>query len=267
MPSAPHDYHMHSHFSFDCNAAMESMCRAAIDGNLPEIGFTEHFDLYPHAPWRNQLDLSAWNAEIERCQKLFAGQLVILKGLEFGEPHLFEAQLQSVAGEFAFDYILGSLHWVERCNVLDPDYFDRGYRTSFGNFFKELEVMTRQPRFDILSHFDVVARKGAARYPDYDPVDFEAVIRKVLSNCVDHDIALDINTAAMRQPVKLMTPNEKILRWYRQMGGDRVTLGADAHQTADVGRDFSTAISLLKSCGFQTICRYRQREVSKIPLR
>lgn len=266
MLLAPHDYHMHSQFSFDCPEAMEKMCQAAIDRSLPEIGFTEHFDLHPLAPWRDQLDLPAWNAEIERCQRTFAGRLTILKGLEFGEPHLFDAEFQKVSNAFAFDYILGSLHWVEKLNVFDPKYFDQGYLESFGKFFAELEVMTRQPRFDILSHFDVVARQGALRFPKYDPRDFEKTIRQVLRNCIDRGIALDINTAAMRQPAKLMTPNVQILTWYREMGGERVTFGADAHQAADVGAHFPQALDLLGRCGFDAVCRFRLRKESKIPL-
>lgn len=266
MAPIAQDYHMHSDFSYDCQVPMRQMCLAAISKNISEIGFTEHCDYLLIAPWRDRLDLAAWNEEVERCRREFEGQLQILKGLEFGEPHLLTQELARVEKLYAFDYILGSLHWVGDRSVFDKEYFKRGYIASFEDFFTELEMMTKEPRFDILSHFDVVARQGALHFPQYNVADFESSIRAVLRNCVKADIALDINTAALRQKAHLMTPNLKILRWYKEMGGQKVTLGADAHFAEDVGAHLPDAIELLQEAGFDRLCRFRNRASNWVPL-
>lgn len=262
MTRAPHDYHMHSHFSHDCQIPMREMCQAAIDQGIAEIGFTEHFDLFPRgAPWTNRLDLPSWSLEIENCRRAFDGSLRILRGLEFGEPHLFDDEFQRVAAQYPFDYILGSLHWVGEYNIFDPKYFQRGYFDSFGDFFAELEQMTSKPRFDVLSHFDVVARQGVLHFPQYNPTNFETQIRRILQNCVNHGIALDLNTSAMRQKAQIMTPNYQVLKWYKELGGDRVTLGADAHLASDVGAHFSEALNLLESVGLKHLSSFKKRSL------
>lgn len=243
------------------------MCLSAIAKKIPEVGFTEHCDYLLIAPWRDQLDLVSWNREIDRCQAQFKGQLQILKGLEFGEPHLLEVEFERVATSYDFDYILGSLHWVDNCCVFDKNYFNRGYFDSFNHFFTELELMTQSPRFDILSHFDVVARQGALHFPQYDVADFEAPICRVLRNCIKADISLDINTAAMRQKAHLMTPNLQILKWYKRLGGKKVTLGSDAHFADDIAAHLPQAIELLQQAGFDQVCRYRQRKCELISLK
>lgn len=265
---SPHlqDYHMHSDFSYDCQVPMREMCLSAISKNISEIGFTEHCDFILVAPWRDRLDLAKWNKEVDRCRLEFKDRLHILKGLEFGEPHLLSDDFKRIEKAQAFDYILGSLHWVADQSVFDSAYFERGYTASFEDFFAELEIMTRQPRFDILSHFDVVARQGALHFPHYDVADFQSSICKVLRNCIKAEIALDINTAAMRQRAHLMTPNEQVLTWYRELGGERVTLGADAHFAEDVGADLPLAIELLKKTGFDKVCCFRNRSSSWAPL-
>ena len=41
------DYHVHSNNSFDGKNSIEEMCRKAIEKNLSEICFTEHFSVDP----------------------------------------------------------------------------------------------------------------------------------------------------------------------------------------------------------------------------
>ena len=54
---------------------MADMCRAAIARGLPEIGFTEHYDLHPDEPNRDWFRLEPWLVELERCRAEFAGLL------------------------------------------------------------------------------------------------------------------------------------------------------------------------------------------------
>ena len=65
MRPIPHDYHMHSHFSCDCQAPMAKMCQAAVERGIAEIGFTEHYDLHPlESPCRDWFKLEPWAAEL-----------------------------------------------------------------------------------------------------------------------------------------------------------------------------------------------------------
>src|SRR3989304_2564730 len=178
-----HDYHVHSNFSCDCQATMAEMCRSAIAKGIPEIGFTEHYDLHPNEGCRDWFKLDEWAAELEKCRVEFGGQLTIRAGIEIGEPHIFQTETQAMLKRYPFDYVLGSLHWVGVETIFDPGYFRRRTQDeAFTAYFVELERLTRIGEFDILSHFDVLIRAWGEMGGQYDPLEYEDAIRPVLRN-------------------------------------------------------------------------------------
>ncbi len=92
----PQDYHLHTEFSPDSATPMELMCLAARERALPEIGFTEHYDLHPREAARDYFRPRPWWDEIIRCRDKFASDLRIRAGVEIGEPHLFQAEAQAL---------------------------------------------------------------------------------------------------------------------------------------------------------------------------
>ncbi len=257
----PHDYHMHSNFSCDCKFPMAEMCRSAIENGIPEIGFTEHYDLHPGEPYRDWFKLEPWTAELERCRAEFAGRLIIRAGIELGETHIYRAEAQAMLARYPFDYALGSLHWVGPETIFNPSYFrSRTADEAFRLFFEELEWMTRVGGFDILSHFDVPVRTAFDVYGEYDPRRHEDYIRPVLKNCIERGIALDLNTKGLRSKCAVLTPGLDILRWYVEMGGERVTLGSDAHQPKFVGADCEVAMDTARAAGLKYVMQFEKRQ-------
>lgn len=263
----PHDYHMHSNFSCDCQATMEAMCLAAVERSVPEIGFTEHYDLHPDEEYRDWFRLDSWAESLERVRVQFAGRVTLRAGIEIGEPHIFYREAQAILACYPFDYALGSLHWVGADSVFDRNYF-RSHTPdeAWGAFYLELERMTRTGGFDVLSHFDVPIRTAFQVYGSYDPRRFEPFIRPVLKNCIDRGIALDVNTKGLDTPARLLTPGLDILRWYAQMGGERVTFGSDAHRPVRVGEGILTAVSVAKEAGLKYVTMFEQRQARLLPL-
>jgi histidinol-phosphatase (PHP family) len=263
----PHDYHIHTRFSCDSQASMPEMCQAAIDKGIPEIGFSEHFDQNTRDDCRDYFQLDPWAAELQRCRAKFSGRLIVRAGVEIGEPHLFAAQAHELLARYPFDYALGSLHWVGSDSVFDRRYFEQHpAQVVFPAFFAELERMTAAGGFDILSHFDVPVRTAFAVYGRYDPREYEANIRPVLRNVVAHGIALDLNTAALRRRAKVLTPSLDILRWYVELGGERVTLGSDAHEPKQVGAHLSDAIEIARAAGLKYLTFFERRQARLVPL-
>jgi histidinol-phosphatase (PHP family) len=225
---------------------MAAMCRAAVVKGIPEIGFTEHYDLHPDEDGRDWFRLEPWAAELERCQQQFADRLVIRGGIEIGEPHVFQAETKEMLRSYPFDYALGSLHWVV--------------------YFQELERMARVGGFDILSHFDVPVRVGWKIYGHYNPLEHEEFIRPVLERCIEQGIALDINTAALRRSANILTPGEEILSWFSGMGGERVTLGSDAHRSDHVGAGLELALESTRAAGLKYVTQFEQRQARMVKI-
>jgi len=68
-----------------------------------------------------------------------------------------------------------------------------------------------------------------------------------------------INTATMRRPIGEVSPDPKIIEWYREEGGSRITLGSDAHEPDHVGFDLDRARRLAGDAGLPTLARWEGR--------
>ena len=55
-------------------------------------------------------------------------------------------------------------------------------------------------------------------------------------------------------------PHEDILKRYRELGGEIVTIGSDAHAPERIAADFDRACSILKKCGFRYHAIFRKRK-------
>jgi len=256
----PHDYHLHSHHSCDSKATMAEQCASAVAKGLPEIGISDHFDLHPLDECAGYFRLAEWAAEFDRVRAEFAGRLIVRAGIEIGEPHIYRAEAQALLSQYSFDYALGSLHWVGAESIFDPAYFARPAAEAFGLYFEELERMTRAGGFDILSHFDVVVRRGLSVYGEYEPRRYAEIIRAVLKNCIERGIALDINSQGLRRQYGVLTPNVEVLKWYVELGGERVTLGSDAHEPQDIGADLGAALDAARAAGLKYVTQFERRE-------
>jgi histidinol-phosphatase (PHP family) len=263
----PHDYHMHSTFSCDCKATMEEMCLAAVERGVPEIGFTEHYDLHPDEECRDWLRLEPWAEALAQVQARFEGKLIVRAGIEIGEPHLFQQEARATLARYPFDYVLGSLHRVGAGSIFDPSFYrSRPADEAWESFYLELEHMTRLGGFDVLSHFDVPIRTAFQVYGAYDPRRYERLIRPVLQNCIDHGIALDLNTKGLDTPARRLTPDLEILCWYVEMGGRRVTFGSDAHRPVRVGDGIPQAVRTAKAAGLTHATHFEKRQARLLPL-
>jgi histidinol-phosphatase (PHP family) len=262
----PSDYHLHSRFSEDGDDNMESMCQRAIDLGIPEIGFTEHWDVGPYEANPRYFKPEPWYLEMERLRKLFNSQLVIRAGVEIAEPHLYLEGTREVIQRAPFDYVIGSVHNVGKNFIFDAEYF-RAHTADevYVSYFSELGQMVRIADLDIVAHFDIPARTGIPIF-DYDPIRYEEQIRSVLKTCIERGLALDVNVSGLRKSARNIMPDPRILGWYAEMGGQRLTLGSDAHRFMEVGLHLERGIEAIRSAGINHITQFVQRKAHLVSL-
>ena len=261
----PHDYHMHSTFSPDGETAPEAICRRAIELGIPEIGFTEHWDVGPYEGYPNFLKVEAFSAEIERLRRIFAGQLTIRLGIEIDAPHVFQEESAAVLRRAPFDYAIGSVHFVGQQFMFDEDYFRKHTADEvFEPYFAEVERMVRTADFDVVGHLDIPART-ASPITGYDPARYESAIRAILQVCIERGLALDVNASGLRKKARNLMPDAVILGWYAEMGGERVTLGSDAHRLGEVGLHLDAALEAVRAAGIRQVTQFEQRQARLVP--
>jgi histidinol-phosphatase (PHP family) len=253
------DYHLHTRFSCDSQASMTDMCRAACQASIPEIGFTEHFDLHPKDECRNFFRIDEWWKELEACRDTFRGKLAIRSGIELSEPHRYPGRIRDLLGSYPWDYALGSLHWVGDDLIFHHEYFKRSKQAAYENYFQEMRCMVEDGEFDILAHMDIVKRYGFEHYGPFDPREFESQIRSILHTLARRNIAIEINTITLRRSVNETSPSRQILRWFFEEGGSWVTIGSDAHTPEEVGCGLHQALRHLCELQHHYLASYHQR--------
>lgn len=264
--TVPQDYHMHSTFSCDGDSTPLAMCHQAIKLGIPEIGFSEHWDVGPYESKPRFLQVEVWFKEIERLRRLFFGKLIIRAGIEIAEPHLYPRETNEVLSRCPFDYVLGSVHYVRAHFMFDPAYFHTHTADEvYINFFDEVERLLESADIDTLAHLDIPVRT-AAPILGFDPNHYEKQIRRILQRVIDRGLALDVNTAGLRNPAQNLMPDPRILGWYAEMGGARVTLGSDAHKSSQVGLHLDRALAAVRAAGISALTQFEGRQARPLPL-
>jgi histidinol-phosphatase (PHP family) len=257
---------MHTIFSEDGDDDPEAMCRRAIRLGIPEIGFSEHWDVGPYELHPRYFKPEPWYDEIKRLRRLFAGKLVIRAGIEIAEPHLYPQETSEVLQRVRFDYVIGSVHFVGENMMFTPEYFQTHTPDEvYSGYFSELDRMVRSADIDIVAHFDIPARTGKPIF-GYEPARYEEPIRSVLKTCIERGLALDVNVSGLRKASRIIMPDPLILEWYAAMGGQRVTLGSDAHRLPEVCLHLDEAVRAIRAVGIDHVIQFERRQARFLPL-
>lgn len=247
---------------------MEQTCARAVALGLPAVAFTEHVDydgwpvlradlhgsehLLPYysdgvltpAP----LDLDGYLACVATCRERFPG-LRIISGVELGEPHWHAEQAEALVAAGGFDLVLGSLHglrhdgqFAEVAQLLKAGDADDVFREYLA---ETARLITDCQTFSVLAHVDYPVRYWAQHVSSgpFDPSRFEEQYRHVLTLLAASGRALEINTR--------LSPFPEIVRWWREVGGEVITFGSDAHSPSALANGFGAAAASAEAAGFR----------------
>ena len=262
MASYRQDYHIHTHFSTDSEANMEAACQAAIARGIDEIAFSDHLDFGPEDP-PGGFRKSEYLAAIEGCRTHYGDQLTVLTGIEVGEPHLFAEEASETIGLNDFDVVLGSAHYAVGMEAAWlEDFFEQPLRHAYESYFSQVVELAAKGDFDVLAHIDLVKRDARKFGKVYDgPEPYADMIRTALRSLVERGKGLELNTSPLRRGQPEPCPSLEILRWYRELGGEILVVGSDAHAPEAVGAHLELAVEMAKSVGFGRLATFEQRRV------
>jgi histidinol-phosphatase (PHP family) len=258
---------MHTLFSPDSQASMEDMCEAALRCGLQEICFTEHVDRNPWDENRGFFNPAAFVPAVARCQSCYADRLVVRIGLEIGEPHLVAGEVKALLEAWPIDFVLGSAHWIDQNGTYMSDVYQvHPAEHVEREYLQRVLELAEQGDFDSLGHLDLVRRYRPRALGPFDTLVHADVIRAILKALIHRDKAFEINTSPLRRRLDSTCPHITVLRWYRELGGEKLTVGSDAHRPEQVGTGFEVALALLKTAGFSRIVRFSARQPEWVPV-
>jgi histidinol-phosphatase (PHP family) len=79
-------------------------------------------------------------------------------------------------------------------------------------------------------------------------------------------MGLEINTSGLRQLPAEPYPDLTVLYWYRELGGEVLAVGSDAHHVDDLGAGIVEALTLARQAGFRAIATFERRQVRWLDL-
>ena len=258
-----YDFHTHSHFSNDSVSSMYIMAQKAKNIGLKGICFTDHIDLdYTSDQINFDFSYNDYINELNSISASFPEDFEIFTGLELGmQPHL-SVENEALLKDKCFDFIIGSIHCVNKKDMYDGSFLEGiTYSEGIMNYFNDmLQCIDNFRDFDVLGHLD-----GIRRYLNNNEANFcyniyKGLIHNVLSKLVNSYKGIEVNTAGLRYGLSSFHPLPDILKLYRFLGGEIITLGSDSHSPDTLGYEFKSALAMLSDMGFKYYTIYKDRK-------
>lgn len=261
-----YDLHTHSSFSVDSQTPIQAYCDKAVELGLQSLTITDHVDTTHADMGFGFFRPAEFMAEIDRCRRLYGDRLELLSGVEVSEIHRFRPDVDALLQTYDFDLVIGSLHWIGDVLVdQSSSYFSTRTRDqACEDYFSELRLMCQSGGFDVLGHLDYFKRYFPD--PDYDVTRYESLVRPVLAALIQNNIALEINTSPLSKPVKETMPGPIVVQWYRDMGGEMLTVGSDAHSISRLADGWDVALEMVEKANLKHLTLFRRRTPVVIPL-
>ena len=255
------DTHMHSSFSGDSDAPLEDMIKQAIKLGLKEICFTEHMD-YDFIYLENEpddyfiLDTAAYREKLFELKESYSDRIRVNFGVELGmQDHLHEKN-REYAESYPFDFIIASSHLAHRLDPYLPHFWEgRAEKDAWHDYFLQIyEVVSSYNSFDVYGHLDYALRYGPTKNTQFVFDEYKEDIDKILKQIIYMGKGIEANTSGYHYGMGGPHPCREILTRYKELGGEILTVGSDAHKPEDMAWHFKEAEKLLKDIGFKQLC-------------
>jgi histidinol-phosphatase (PHP family) len=249
------DYHVHSNFSGDSQTPMEQMIDRAIQLGLRKLCFTDHMDYdYPHKGGISfEFDPEIYVAKLQQLKEKYAKQIEILTGIELGLQPQVADYYQYLMNKYSFDFAIGSTHVVDYVDPYFPVFWehrtkDEGIRAYFQSIIDNCKL--HKDYFNVNGHLDYIIRYAPTTdgmKADYSYDDYKDLLDEVLKTILQCGKGIEINTAGYKYGLGYAHPKIEILKRYRELGGELITIGSDAHKPEHLCYDFNLVPELLKN--------------------
>ena len=256
------DVHMHCGFSNDSETRPEDMVESAIAKGLSVICFTDHYDK-DNLDWGDEaiFDVESYFQKMIELQEEYRDRIEIRIGAEIGmQPYLAE-YYQNFIAQHPFDFVIGSVHSVLEHDVA-LDFFQKhsdpeGYRIYFEEMLQDVQKIKA---YDVLGHLDYIVRYSNQGSKGFDLNDYMDIIEEILKQVIAHGKGIEMNMSGLKYGLGAPHPQPEIIKRYRELGGEIITVGADGHIPEHIAYEYHLADDILKSCGFKYYTEFKGRK-------
>ena len=263
------DFHTHTNFSADSKTAPEQMVERAIDLGLSYFCITDHMDLdFPYPELDFTFDLQEYFRKHAKLREQYGNQIQLLTGIELGLQPGLHQRLSKILNDWNFDFVIGSSHIVDRFDPYFPEFWqNRNESEGVLRYFETiLENIADFDDIDVYGHIDYIVRYAPSKAKNYSYQNYREILDEILKTLISKNIGLECNTAGFKYGLGFPNPHMDILKRYKELGGEIITIGSDGHVPEHLAYDFEKVPTLLKACGFEYYTIFKQRQPEFIRL-
>ena len=259
------DTHTHCNFSRDSKISIAQATEAALAVPLAGISFTDHLDVgVPKGSVGDSFEIPEQQSTIQTAMARYGKQIDLYAGIEVGlQKHCME-EIKTVVNAHRFDIVICSIHWVNHLDPYNGDYYHgksilEAYREYLEYYIDCVELFND---FNVLGHYDYISRYGPYKEKTLTYRAFGDHLDALFKIAIANGKALELNTRSFLPRNGQAPPqfDPDVYKRYRELGGEMVTLGSDAHDTQRLGADFGYYAAKLKACGFNYLVHFKERK-------
>lgn len=246
------DLHTHTDNSPDAEHSGMILCEYAVRKGLRGIAFTDHCEVDAFYTEHYDRILRQSFFEMHKAKAVFTGKLVVCIGVELGQPSVDFELSKKILDAHPFDVVLASLHALSgEQDFYYINYPDVDVNDLLERYFQELYRIVEWNCFDVLAHLTYPLRYICGKYKI--PVDmrrYDDIIDEILKLLAVNGKALEINTSGLRSEIGETSPSADIVKRFRELGGEFVTVGSDAHDCYHIGAGLEEGYQIAFDAGF-----------------
>ena len=267
----PLDAHLHTDLSPDSDVPIDAYAEQALERGIDEVAITDHVDFEPGTPAYAATTFEQRERVVREAAERWGPRGVSIRfGVELTYDRRFEADLRAHLRRHPYDFVIGSVH-VYRSSPYAGDRVaafvgGRSLPDIVAPYFDEVEAAARSELFDAIGHLDFVKRY---LHPHVMPAQLAAapeLYEPILGALIDTGTALEVNTSGLRQVAGETYPSAAIVARYRELGGERVVVGSDAHRVNAFAWGLDDGYDHVRAAGFDALTFRRGGAPESVPL-
>jgi histidinol-phosphatase (PHP family) len=267
----PLDSHVHTDQSPDSDVPIDVYAAVAVERGIAEVAITDHVDFDPRDPAFDYASYADRERVVRDAAERWAPRGVAIRfGAELTFNRRWAEDVRVHLRRHRYDFTIGSVHdWPGspyRKAGIASFIAGRDIAEVVAPYYAEVVAAARSGLFDTIGHLDVVKRYLTPYLTPADLGGRPEIVEPVLQALVEAGVALELNTSGLRQAVGETYPSSATVARFRELGGNRVTVGSDAHRRDLLGWRLADAYDVLRRAGFESVVFRRGGEPVRIEI-
>ncbi len=252
---------LHTHSTYcDGKNSLREMVERAIFLGFDAIGFSGH----SYMEWSESHSMSVagtedYKREVRALAAEYRDRIHVFLGLEF--------DMFSRVDLSPYDYVIGSMHYfemdgekvgfdrsAEEVTALVDRYFGGDGMAYARRYFEEIARLPQYGRFDILGHFDLVAKHfETTRLFDVNDKEYLHMANTAIEALAGNIPLFEVNTGCISRGYRRVPyPTLPIVKMFRENGFGAV-ISSDCHNAEHLACGFEDACELLRAGGYRSV--------------